>query len=47
MKKDMAVYMALSARQVPGARKRDAVYYKVESREIYDLCEPVTFIEGD
>jgi len=43
MKKDMAEYMALSARQVPGARERDAVYYEVESREIYDLCEPVIF----
>jgi hypothetical protein len=42
-RKDLAEYMDLSAHGVPGMAERHSAYYEFESRETYNLCDPVVF----
>lgn len=44
MKKDVAEYMEKIKNKVSGIGENDSIYYCVESREIYELCAPVKFL---
>jgi len=43
MKKDLSEFLGLSANNVPGVHERDVIYYEVKCREIFELCEKVSF----
>jgi hypothetical protein len=43
LKKNVGDYLDKSENQVHGIAEADALYYQVQSREIFDLCQPVNF----
>lgn len=43
LKKNVGVYLDKSENQVSGIAEDDVLDYKVQSREIFDLCQPINF----
>jgi hypothetical protein len=43
MRKDVGDYLDKSQNQVNGIVENDAMYYQVQSREIFDLCQEIKF----
>jgi hypothetical protein len=43
IKKDVSEYIHKSRNKVAGITENDSLYYQVKSREIYDLCQAISF----